>query len=81
MTGYLTGNLIDPEGADELLTTAERSIPVAAKLGIQFDAELLVIGARRRSPLGKVLLDSAAHRIILDANVSVLVVKEKAEPI
>ena len=34
MTGYVTGDLIDPEGSDELLATAEQSIPVAAKLGI-----------------------------------------------
>ena len=34
MTGYVTGDLIDPDGADELLATAEQSIPVAAKLGI-----------------------------------------------
>jgi hydroxypyruvate isomerase len=32
MTGYVTGDLIDPDGADELLATAEQSIPVAAKL-------------------------------------------------
>ncbi|HET9874070.1 MAG TPA: TIM barrel protein [Propionibacteriaceae bacterium] len=34
MTGYITGNLTDPDAADELLRTAEQSIPVAAKLGI-----------------------------------------------
>ena len=34
MTGYVTGDLIEPDGADELLATAEQSIPVAAKLGI-----------------------------------------------
>jgi hydroxypyruvate isomerase len=34
MTGYVTGDLIDPDGAEELLATAEQSIPVAAKLGI-----------------------------------------------
>ena len=34
MTGYVTGDLIDPDGADELVATAEQSIPVAAKLGI-----------------------------------------------
>lgn len=34
MTGYVTGDLVDPEGADELLASAERSIPVAARLGI-----------------------------------------------
>jgi hydroxypyruvate isomerase len=34
MTGYVTGDLVDPAGADELLATAARSIPVAARLGI-----------------------------------------------
>jgi nucleotide-binding universal stress UspA family protein len=38
-------------------------------------AEILVIGARRRSPVGKALLGSVAQTIILDANVPVLVVK------
>lgn len=33
MTGYVTGRLADDDGADELLRTAERSIPVAHKLG------------------------------------------------
>src|SRR4029453_5186318 len=34
MTGYVTGHLIDPDGAEELVATAEQSIPVAARLGI-----------------------------------------------
>jgi len=34
MTGYITGNLTDPQAVDELLATAEQSIPVAARLGI-----------------------------------------------
>jgi hydroxypyruvate isomerase len=34
MTGYVTGDLTDPDGAEELLATAEQSIAVAAKLGI-----------------------------------------------
>jgi hydroxypyruvate isomerase len=34
MTGYVTGDLIDDAGADELLATAEQSIPIAARLGI-----------------------------------------------
>jgi hydroxypyruvate isomerase len=33
MTGYVTGDLIDDDGADELLRTAERSILVAKELG------------------------------------------------
>jgi hydroxypyruvate isomerase len=32
MTGYVTGTLADPEGADELLRTAEESLTVAEKL-------------------------------------------------
>ena len=34
MTGYVTGDLIDPDGSDELLRTATESIPVAKRLGI-----------------------------------------------
>jgi hydroxypyruvate isomerase len=34
MTGYVTGDLIDDDGADELLRTAEQSIPIAKRLGI-----------------------------------------------
>ncbi len=33
MTGYVTGRLADPEGADELLRTAELSVAVAHRLG------------------------------------------------
>jgi nucleotide-binding universal stress UspA family protein len=38
-------------------------------------AELLVIGARRRSPVGKFLLGSVTQTLILQAGVPVLVVK------
>jgi hydroxypyruvate isomerase len=34
MTGYVTGDLIDDDGADDLLRTAGQSIPVAKELGI-----------------------------------------------
>ena len=43
------------------------------------DAELLVIGARRRSPVGKLFLGSVTQSIILHADVPVLVVKAPAE--
>ena len=38
-------------------------------------ADLLVIGARRRSPMGKALMGSVAQTVILEANLPVLVVK------
>ena len=38
-------------------------------------AELLVIGARRRSPMGKALMGSVAQTVILEASLPVLVVK------
>lgn len=41
----------------------------------KLQADLLVLGARRRSPVGKALLGSIAQTIILEANVPVLVVK------
>lgn len=45
-------------------------------LGTENQASLIVVGVRRRSPVGKFLLGSAAQRIILEAEVPVLTVKE-----
>lgn len=50
---------------------AEDLIAVAA----EHDAELLVIGLRRRSPVGKLILGSNAQRVLLDAPCAVLAVK------
>lgn len=52
------------EPAEDLLSVAEAN-----------DAELLVIGLRRRSPVGKLILGSNAQRILLDAPCPVLAVK------
>ena len=41
-------------------------------------ADILVIGARRRSPVGKFLLGSVTQTIILGADMPVVVVKEAA---
>jgi len=55
------------ESAEELIRTAETT-----------DADFIVIGLRRRSPVGKLLLGSNAQRVLLDAACPVLAVK--AEP-
>jgi nucleotide-binding universal stress UspA family protein len=41
----------------------------------EVDAALIVVGVRRRTPVGKVLLGSVAQRVILDAECPVLAVK------
>lgn len=53
---------LDP--AEELIGTAEDA-----------DASFIVIGLRRRSPVGKLLLGSNAQRVLLDASCPVLAVK------
>ena len=44
-------------------------------LANEVEADVLVIGARRRSPVGKALLGSVAQTVILEANCPVLVIK------
>ncbi|HYN28797.1 MAG TPA: universal stress protein [Dermatophilaceae bacterium] len=50
---------------------AEDLIAVA----VEAEAELIVIGLRRRTPVGKLILGSNAQRILLDAPCAVLAVK------
>jgi len=51
--------------------------PAEDLIGIAEDAgaELIVIGLRRRTPVGKLILGSNAQRILLDARCPVLAVK------
>jgi nucleotide-binding universal stress UspA family protein len=50
--------------ADDLIAVAE-----------EVAADIIVIGLRRRSPVGKLILGSNAQRILLDAHCPVLAVK------
>lgn len=52
------------DAANEVLDAAEAH-----------QAELIVIGLRRRSPVGKLIMGSTAQRILLEANCPVLAVK------
>jgi nucleotide-binding universal stress UspA family protein len=52
------------EASEDLLTIAE-----------EVGAELVVIGLRRRTPVGKLILGSNAQRVLLDAPCPVLAVK------
>jgi len=52
------------EPAEDLISAANET-----------DADLIVIGLRRRTPVGKLILGSNAQRILLDAPCAVLAVK------
>jgi nucleotide-binding universal stress UspA family protein len=83
-------NLVDEAAADELVARAaargvtarvdqaEHGSDVVATfeaLVRSTGARLIVIGLRRRTPVGKLLLGSDAQRILLEASVPVLAVK------
>ena len=52
------------EAAEDLISVAE-----------SHDADLIVIGLRRRTPVGKLILGSNAQRVLLDAHCPVMAVK------
>lgn len=61
------------------LATADHEVANVAhavlRLADEVGAQLLVVGARRRSPVGKALLGSVTQTLILEAHVPLLVVK------
>ncbi|MFC7406863.1 universal stress protein [Georgenia alba] len=75
----------DPEvAADDVpveVRRPDRNEPDAAgwllDLAAEISAELIVIGLRRRSPVGKLLLGSQAQQILLQSRVPVIAVKPR----
>lgn len=75
LTGELAGSGLEVDvrrsmGAD----VGDQVLEVARDV----DADLVVIGLRRRSPVGKLLMGSVAQRILLGADCAVLAVKPPA---
>ena len=72
---------LDEAGVEHEIRQLVRGFePAEDLIGIASDvsAELIVIGLRRRSPVGKLILGSNAQRILLDAKCPVLAVKADA---
>jgi nucleotide-binding universal stress UspA family protein len=82
--------LVDDSTADGLLARAEEQgvtaridhaehgadiVDTFTTLVTQNDARLVVIGLRRRSPVGKLVMGSDAQRLLLELDVPVLAVK------
>ena len=65
------GVAVDVRHPETGLDASEDLLNIAEEVG----AELLVIGLRRRTPVGKLILGSNAQRVLLDAHCPVLAVK------
>lgn len=65
--GEVRGLVRGKEPAEDLIAVAEET-----------DASLIIIGLRRRTPVGKLILGSNAQRVLLDAPCDVLAVKAAA---
>ena len=76
-TAELEAELASADVPYELRASAEALDPAEDLIGTAEDtaAAFIVIGLRRRSPVGKLLLGSNAQRVLLDAACPVLAVK------
>ena len=72
-----TANQLDEEGLTIGIGRSHLSDPSDAVVQVaqEDDARLLVLGPRRRTPVGKLIMGSLAQRILLEATCPVLAVK------
>jgi len=73
---------LDDEGVEHEVRQLVRGVEPAedlVKVAQETSAELIVIGLRRRTPVGKLILGSNAQRILLEAPCPVLAVKAPEE--
>ena len=72
---------LDREGIEHLVLQPVRGNDAANEVleaAEKYRAELIVIGLRRRTPVGKLIMGSAAQQILLEASCPVLAVKASA---
>lgn len=80
-------SLVLAEAADAGVSAERQALPQDADLGealidasYQPGVDLVVIGVRRRSPVGKLFLGSTSQRVILEAGCAVQTVKVRVGP-
>ncbi|KRA38148.1 MULTISPECIES: universal stress protein [unclassified Nocardioides] len=68
----LVGEGLAVEVRHDVVPDVAEAVVAAAE---EVDADLVVVGVRRRTPVGKLLMGSVAQRVILDAHCPVIAVK------
>ena len=69
---------LDKEGVEHLVLQRVRGHDAASEVleaADEYQAELIVIGLRKRTPVGKLIMGSTAQQILLEASCPVLAVK------
>ncbi len=72
------GTQLGEKGVEHEVRQPTRGLPAAQELldvAVEVGASLLVIGLRRRSPVGKLITGSTAQHVLLDAPCNVLTVR------